>query len=87
MPPFAGEATNVAVEPMHKGKTAAVLIVTVGFKIGSTDMVISLDVSFGVVAQAELEVRITLTLLPLVNADVINVLEFVPVLIPFICHK
>lgn len=56
--------------------------VTVEFTVIDTE----LDVAGEPVAQAELEVMITVITFPFANAEEVYVAEFVPTLLPFTCH-
>jgi hypothetical protein len=59
------------------------------FTVGITELmfiVIALLVAVGCEAQDAVLVIITLTTLPFVKLFVVNILLFVPVLMPFTCH-
>ena len=82
-----GVAVNVTAEPEQVGLPPALsAIVTAGVTIAFTVMVIALDVAVDVLRQVALDVIITVTMLPLVNVEVLKVAEFVPTLALFTCH-
>ena len=61
-------------------------IATAGVTTAERVIVILLEVAVAGNAQAALDVMITVTLSPFVNAAVVYVAAFVPALTPFTCH-
>lgn len=82
-----GVARKVAEDPAHIGLLPAISeIATEGTSRGSTVMVIPLLVAVTGLAQFALEVRMHVTICPLVKADVVKIELFRPALMPSTCH-
>lgn len=80
-------AVKVTLDPAHEGFVPAEMAIEiVGATIGLMVMVIPEEVTEAGDAQAALDVRMQVTLCPLVIELVVNVGEFVPALEPFTCH-
>ena len=85
MPPLAGVAVKITEVPGQIVVDDAA-IATEGITTAEMVMVILLEVAVAGDAQAALDVRITFTMSPFVNAAVVYVAAFVPALRPFTCH-
>jgi hypothetical protein len=84
VPPLVGVAVNVTVPPRQIEDWLAATV-TVGATIAA-DMVIGVLVAVEVVVQIALLVMITVTISPSANVLLVNVLLFVPTLLPLTCH-
>ena len=80
-----GVAVNVTASPAQI-VVPVDMILTDGVRELVTVIVTALLVAVAGLAQAALLVIITVTTSPFANVVLVNVAEFVPALLPFICH-
>ena len=85
VPPFVGVAVNVTEAPVHILLVEATIL-TDGVTCAGTFIVMLLLVALGVVAQAELLVRIQLTTSPFTRVVEVKVALLVPTLLLLSCH-
>ena len=81
-----GVAVNVTLVPAQMVEEGLAAMLTLTGKFGFTVIVMLLDVAGFPVAQVALDVSTHVTTSPLFNAVVVNVVELVPLLVPFTFH-
>lgn len=79
-------AVKVTLVPGHIVPAGLAVTITDGLEIGTTIILIALDVALAGLTQAALDAMITVTTSPFCNVDVVNVEELVPAFTPLICH-
>jgi hypothetical protein len=85
-PPSVDTAVKITLSSSQIGPAGLTVMLTVGAEGAVTVMAIWLEVAEGVVRHDSLEVRITVTISPLLSVVVEKTDELVPVLMPFTCH-